>query len=720
MTDNVTPGLFWRIGRWCARRRWFVVAAWVIILAAVTLGSSSLNGAFNQAFTLPNSAAQNGADLLTAHTAHTPGTASNTATGKIVLHSASSIALQTEKATIERSIGDVVKLSKVKAVSDPFQMVSPNGKVAIATVTFDSNVLTLTSADATAITSALGPVTAGGVSVDYGGDLGAAADASSLGASSELVGITIALIILLLAFGSVLATLLPVISAVVGIFAGLGVLGIFSAFIEFPSESPTLALMMGLGVGIDYALFLSTRFRQLILNGEDATTAVADTVATSGRSVVIAASTVVISLVGLHVAGVAYVGQLGTAAGITVAVAALAAITLVPALLAVAGTRIDRLKVRKQPIAEPIGDSAGWRRYANLVGRHPVRFLVAGLVLLSVLAVPLFSIQIGNPGIRGLPTNSTERRASDAIDAGFGPGYQAQLVVVVKAPRNQSNAQLATVATDLRASLTTTHGVASVTPFQPSADKRILVGNVTPITDVYSQGTRSLITSLDDRTLPALLAGRGYTGYVTGSAATQIALQDAVSTSLPIIILTVAAAAVLLVLITFRSPLLAMKAGLTNLLSIGASYGVLVAVFQWGWGSSLFGVPQPIPIVSFVPMLMFAIIFGLSMDYEVFLLARIREAWTAGENNNESVTRGLSVTARIITCAAVIMACVFFAFLLQPSVTIKMLALGLGVSVIIDVTIVRLIVVPAAMFLFGKGNWWIPRWLDRVLPHLEP
>jgi RND superfamily putative drug exporter len=292
--------------------------------------------------------------------------------------------------------------------------------------------------------------------------------------------------------------------------------------------------------------------------------------------------------------------------------------------------------------------------------------------------------------------------------------------VVVKVPANQADAQIRATAASLQQAVTTTSGVASSSGFVPTPDKALLVAKVTPTTSITDTRTPALIDRLQNTVLPGQLSGHGYAGYVTGHAASQLALQAAVQSSLPVIILTVVGAAMLLILVTFRSPVLALKAGVINLLSIGASYGVLVAVFQWGWGSSLLGVPQPVPIVAYVPMLMFAIIFGLSMDYEVFLLARIKESWQGGATNKDSVTHGLSVTARIITSAAVIMACVFFSFLILPSITIKMLALGLGVSVIVDVTVVRLVIVPSAMFLFGRANWWTPPWLDRLLPHLEP
>ncbi|MCU1557722.1 MAG: putative integral rane export protein, partial [Microbacteriaceae bacterium] len=384
--EDGSRGLFWKLGKWCADHRWYIVVAWALILVGVTFGSSSLNGAFNQTFALPGTSAQIGADLVKAHTDQPAALNGGAASGKVVFHRSSGT-LQSNKTTIDASVAEIAGLPTVKSITDPFHAMSPDGQVAVASVTYNDDIFNLNTADVAAIDSAVEPVTAAGVAVDYAGDLGQVADLRAAGASSisELIGIGIALLILLLAFGSVIATITPVISAVVGIFAGLGVLGILSAFVQFPSESPTLALMMGLGVGIDYALFLSTRFRQLVIDGEEPKVAVARTVASSGRSVIIAAVTVVISLVGLYAAGVGFVGQLGVSAGITVVVAALAAITLVPALLAIAGRRIDVLKVRKQPIAEPVDDAAGWHKYATRLAKHPVLYLSAGLAVLVIL-----------------------------------------------------------------------------------------------------------------------------------------------------------------------------------------------------------------------------------------------------------------------------------------------------------------------------------------------
>ncbi|RFA11775.1 hypothetical protein B7R22_17865 [Subtercola boreus] len=711
--------LFARLGEWCARFGWIVVTAWIIVLVGTTLASSALGGSFNAQFSLPNSPAQIGADLLATHTSS--GSSApvnpNAPSGEIVFH-VSNGSLTDSTAAIESSITALRSTATVASVSDPLSVVSPDGRVAVATITYDTSVTALDQSTATSTDQAMTGARSSGVAVDYGGDLATAAQPST-NSTAELIGIGVAVLILLFAFGSVLATLVPVLSAVIGVFAGVATLGIFSAWYQFPNEGPTIALMMGLGIGIDYALFLTTRFRQLILDGLDPREAVGRTVASSGRAIVIAATTVVISLAGLYASGIFYIGQLGISASITVTVAALAAITLVPAMLGIAGKRIDKLKVRRTPIAEPSGESSGWNRYARAIGRHPVVYLTSALLLLLVLAVPTLSLQIGSPGVRALPVTSTERVASETIDRGFGAGYQSPLTVVVNAA-GQTDAQLSQTATTLQSALSGTAGVASVTAFAPTPDKALLVGKIIPSTGATDSATSTLITTLNQAVLPTALAGSGAIGYVTGSAASNLALQSAVGASLPIVLLVVVAAAILLILLTFRSPVLALKAGLINLLSIAASYGILVAVFQWGWGSSLLGIPQGIPIVSFVPMLMFAIIFGLSMDYEVFLLSRIRESWLKTGLNSVSIAHGLTVTGRIITCAAVIMACVFFSFVIMPSATIKMLGLGLGISVLIDATIVRLVIVPTAMQLFGKANWWTPKWLDKFLPHLEP
>ena len=426
-------------------------------------------------------------------------------------------------------------------------------------------------------------------------------------------------------------------------------------------------------------------------------------------------------MLGLYASGIGFLGALGVAAAIGVAAGALGALTLVPALLGLAGRRIDRLRVRR-PAAEASAGHAGWARYAAAVGARPWRFLLAGVLLLGVLAIPLLSLQLGHVDAGADPASYSDKQAYDAISSGFGPGANGPFTDRHPAwPRGQPRAGPAA-------------GGPGCAPAWPRPRTWLRSARSRPArtgpswSPRWCPASRPQAQATDDaaaarcaaRTLPDALAGTGARGYVTGLTAAQLDFRNQVGGQLPVVIGVVIAAAFLLLLATFRSPLLALKAAAANLLSIGASYGVLVAVFQWGWGSPALGVSEKIPIESYVPMMMFAIVFGLSMDYEVFLLSRVREAWTATLDNHASVASGLAATARVITCAALIMASVFLSFLLSTNVVVKMLALGLGVSVLIDATVIRLVVVPATMFLLGRYNWWIPRWLDRALPHLEP
>ena len=379
--------------------------------------------------------------------------------------------------------------------------------------------------------------------------------------------------------------------------------------------------------------------------------------------------------------------------------------------------RIDRWTVRK-PVAEAGSEADGWHRYARTIARRPWLFLTSSVVVLGVLAIPLFSITLGHIDDGADPTSFTDKRAYDLIAQGFGTGANGPFTIVVNT--NGATASPATIAKDVNTALSKEKGVAKAGALKATSDGALLVGTVIPSTSPQAQATDALFRRLKDTTLPEALAGTGATAYVTGNLATQIQFRDTLTSRLPIVIGVVVLLAFLLLMSTFRSVLIAVKAAVLNLLSIGAAYGVIVAVFQWGWGGSLFGVSEKVPIESYVPVLMFAIVFGLSMDYEVFLLSRIKEAWDATGDNTGSVADGLSRTARVITCAALIMASVFIAFTLSRAVVVKMLAVGLSASVLVDATIVRLILVPATMTLFGPANWWMPAWLDRILPRIDP
>ncbi|MDN3026171.1 MMPL family transporter [Streptomyces sp. S.PB5] len=711
-------GRLHRLGRWCARRAWWVLGTWLLVAVAAIGADRAWGGTFDDDFSLPGTSVQTGADLLDAHgSREVRGTAS-----QIVLHTDSGT-LDAHRDAVGDTVAHLRELPEVLSVADPLTTpgaVSADGATAIVTVRFTESPAKFEKSYLDAVDDAVRPLRTGHVQVEYGGPLGQLARPEAADRLSEGIGLVTAVVVLLVGFGSIAAAVLPLLTAVVALLTGISLLGLLAAAVSFGNAAPTLATMMGLGVGIDYTLFLVTRHRRLLRDigdGADPAEAAGRAVATSGRAVIVAAATVALALGGLYASGVGFIGSLGAAAGLTVVVAAVAALTLAPALLGIAGRRIDRWRVRT-PVDEPTGTADTWHRWAGTVGRRPWLFLAVGIVMLGVLSIPTASMRLGHIDHGADPTDYTDRRAYDLISDGFGPGTNGQFTVVADVGGQRNDIEELTAS--LHDALAATPGVAHASTPIATDDQALLVATVTPDTGPEEQATSDLLHRLEDDTLPDALAGTGAHGHVTGVTAAQLTFRDVVADRLPVIIAVVVAAAFLLLLTVFRSLLVALKAALLNLLSIGAAYGVVVAVFQWGWGGSLLGVDEPVPVESYVPMMMFAIVFGLSMDYEVFLLSRIRESWLHTKDNHLSVATGLAGTARVITCAALIMTSVFLAFLLSTNVVIKMLALGLGVSVVIDATVVRLVLVPATMYLLGRGNWWLPPWLDRLLPRLDP
>ncbi|MEU6474158.1 MMPL family transporter [Streptomyces massasporeus] len=721
-------GVLRRLGEWCARHFVIVIIAWLVALVALQVISREFGGEYSDNFSLPQAQAQKGLDVLKAHDPQAGGYSS-----QIVMHDDQQplTALSSQMST---TVADLEKLPHVLSAQNPLTAPStPSGqqnvgplsddkKTAYITVRFNVQPSTLGDDYLGGVDTAVQPLRSAGADVEYGGPLGELARPSADDRVSELIGFGVAVIVLLVGFGSVIAAVIPLLSALISVVGGLAILGLLAAAFTFATVSPTLATMIGLGVGIDYALFMLTRHRQNLIDGMDPVRAAGQAASTSGHAVLVSGCTVIIALAGLSASGVSFISLLGVAAAVTVVSAVVGALTLVPALLGFIGRHIDRFHVRT-PIAETeagAGDTpqGTWHRYAQRVERRPLSFLSAGVAVVVVLAIPLFSIQLGHIGDGADPTSFTDRRAFDLMSDAFGPGSNGPLTVVID-QTNVPQSQRSDLASKAQQSIDKVQGAAVVTPLTPTQDGDLLIGTVYSTVSPQNAKTTDLTNRLVDDTLPDVVQGTDAKGYVTGTTATQVDFRDIVASQLPVIIAVVVGLAFLIILAVFRGLLVAVKAAVLNVLSIAASYGVVVAVFQWGWGGPALGVHGKVPIESYVPMMMFAIVFGLSMDYEIFLLSRVHEAWVRTGDAKGSVAHALEITARVITCAALIMVSVFAAFLLSDNIVVKMLGLGLAVSVLIDATVVRLLMVPAVMTLLGRHAWWMPRWLDRVVPHID-
>ncbi|MEU9127913.1 MMPL family transporter [Kitasatospora sp. NPDC048540] len=724
-----SPGVLWRLGAWCARHWVIVILVWLVALGGLQAVNRLWGGDYSDDFALPGSQSSKGQAVLQDNDPNIGGYSS-----PVVMNDTQGLGAFTGQ--IGQTVTALQQLPHVTSVQSPLGVpslptgpLSANGQTGYITVRFDSNPSTFEDAYLDGVDAAVAPLRTAGVDVEYGGALGELARPAADDRTSEAIGFGVAILVLLIGFGSVIAAGLPLLTALIGAIVGLACLGLVARLSTFATVSPTLATMIGIGVGIDYALFLITRHRQDLMDGMDPVSSAGRAVSTSGRAVLVSGCTVIVALAGLSASGVSFITKLGVAAGITVISAVLGALTLLPALLGLIGPRIDRFRVRT-PVAEaapapegtdPAADQAHgfWHRYARRVEYRPWHFLVGGLVVIGILAIPLFSIQLGHIDDGADPTTFTDRRAFDLMSDAFGPGSNGPLTVVIDqsaVPSADRSAQSATV----QQALTGLPGTSSVTQLQPTSNGQVLFGTVYSSTRPQAENTTDVVNQLKRHVLPQALTGTPASGYVTGSTAGQVDFLDIVSSRLPVIIAVVVGLAFLIIVLVFRGPLVALKAAVLNLLSISASYGVVVAVFQWGWGGPELGVNGKVPIESYVPMMMFAIVFGLSMDYEIFLLSRVHEAWKRTQDSKESVAHALEITARVISCAALIMFSVFVAFVVSDNIVVKMLGLGLAVSVLVDATVVRLLLVPAVMTLLGRWAWWTPRWLDRILPHLDP
>jgi len=714
--------LLLRLGEWSANRRRLVLGVWVVAVVAILVASGASGNKLNDEFRVPGAESQEALDILEAEFPAAAGADINVVIAAPV----------GEKVTDERfadgiqdATSSFVALPSAVAVASPLDetgvgQLSADQTIAYFRIEYEQIATDLGIEGVELVEAAAEPMVAAGLQVEFNGPL-IEQNEQPEGKLAEAIGILAAVIILLISFGSLVAMGFPILLAIVSVSTTVALCTLAAGVVDVPTVTPFLATMIGLAVGIDYALFVLTRHRQHLAHGMDVVTSIGRANATAGQAVVFAGGTVIIAISGLWLSGIPAVGLMGTGAAIAVVIGVLGAITLLPALLGFAGKNIDRLKVPGLKVRAELGvdevELAGrWDRWAAHLGRRPWPWLLGALALLFTLAVPMFSIELGQPDAGSSPTSTTQRRAYDLLAEGFGPGFNGPLLIVYDM---RDGAVDAAVLDGITAQIAADSGVAAATPVFVSPTETAARVIVFPTTAPQDHATNELVARLRNDVLPTATSGTSVNALVTGQTAFFIDLSQQVQDRLPLFISAIIGVSFILLMMVFRSILVPLKAAVMNLLSIGAAYGVVVAVFQWGWGLSLIGLDEPVPIISFLPMFMFAILFGLSMDYEVFLLSRIREEWLKTGDNHKSVARGLAATARVITSAALIMIAVFLGFVFSDDPILKMFGLGLATAVLVDATVVRMVLVPATMNLLGRANWWLPPWLDRVLPTLD-
>ncbi|MER7623581.1 MMPL family transporter [Streptomyces sp. NPDC126503] len=706
----------YKLGRSAFRRRRLVALLWVALLAIAGVGAATAPAATSSSFSIPGTEAQRAFDLLEERF---PGAGADGATARVVFKAPGGGRMTdaAHKAVVQETVAALKSGSdQIVAVSDPYttQAVSRDGSTAYVSVTYKVNAMELTDATRDALKETGHNAQGKGLTVEIGGD---ALQTMPEQGASEAVGVVIAGIVLVLTFGSLVAAGLPLLTAIIGVGIGVSAITALANVLDLGSTTSTLATMIGLAVGIDYALFIVSRYRAELAEGRDKEEAVGRAVGTAGSAVVFAGLTVVIALVGLAVVNIPMLTKMGFAAAGTVVIAVLIALTLIPALLGFAGDKIVSRKERKAARAAerteagkqgagtagaPAKPNAG-TRWAGFVVRRPLMVLLVGVLGLGAIAVPAASLEMGLPDDGVKPVSATERRAYDLLSDGFGPGFNGPLLVVVDGDRATADRTVSTIKG--------LDGWAAVTPATPNKAGDAAMITVVPKDRPSSAATETLVHDIRDATGDEVL--------VTGATAMNIDFSQKMNDALvPYLALVVGLAFVLLTLV-FRSVLVPLKAALGFLLSVVAALGAVVAVFQWGWLGSLFGVEQTGPIMSMMPIFMVGVVFGLAMDYEVFLVTRMREAYVHGERPAQAVVTGFRHSARVVTAAAVIMIAVFAGFIGMSDQMVKMIGFGLAVAVLFDAFVVRMAIVPAVLALLGAKAWWLPKWLDRALPNVD-
>ncbi len=691
---------------------------WVAVLAGLGITTAAVGSAYSNSFSLPGTESTKALDLLTASS---PAAAGDSDT--IVVHTPTgSVTDPAVRAKVAAMLAAVAKLPEVAAVASPYgprgaAQVSRDGRTAFAGVTFTLEAQELATADVQRVIDTGSAIRGPDLQVAFGGN----AIESLSGAptsNSEGIGLVAAAVILLIAFGSLLSMVIPLIAAVFAVGGATLAIGLLSHVLSISMIAPTIGALVGLGVGIDYALFIVTRHRNGLKAGLTPEESAVTALDTSGRAVVFAGGTVVIAMLGLLLLGLRFFDGVGIAAAIVVVFAVVVAVTLLPAIFGIFGLRVlSRRERRRLAETGPVDVDAGsaFARWAARVQRRPAVFAVAATLVMAVLVVPFFSLRLGSSDAGNDPASSTTRQAYDLLADGFGPGSNGPLLLVAEAPTAADQAALTRLVTTLGAEA----GVASVAaaPAVPGVALRTVV--VTPTTSPQSVQTDDLINRLRGRVIPAAEQGTTLQVYVGGQTAIFKDFAGVISGKLPFFIAVIVVLGCLLLMLAFRSVVIPLTAAVMNLLSAGAAFGIVISIFQWGWGSDALGLGKAGPVEAFLPVLMLAILFGLSMDYQVFLVSRMHEEWTRTGDNHRAVNIGQAATGRVITAAATIMVCVFLAFVFGGQRVIAEFGLGLASAILLDALVLRTVLVPAVMHLFGRANWWLPGWLDRVLPHVS-
>jgi RND superfamily putative drug exporter len=709
-----------RFATWTTGHRKTVIIGWIVALIGFAMLAGSVGSDFSEEFKLPSSDSQEAFDLLEHKFPQQSGV-----TAEIVYKAPAGADSAAVKKKMEGVFSEAEELPHVSEVASPYESggaaaISKDGEIAYATVQYDTTTDKLEKDDIKKLVAMGRAADGDGLQVAVGGaPIEEVRSEEEGGDSSFAIGLLAAVIILLLTFGSVVARGQPLLTARFALGVGLSLVTLGTHVFDTAEFAPQLAAMIGLGVGIDYALFILTRFRNGLDEGMESRDAAIAAVDTAGRAVLFAGVTVIISLMGMLLLGISFLYGVAMSAALAVLFTMIAALTLLPALLTIAGRRVDRLRIPGLGKREPsTAEDTRWFRWSREIQRRPVLSALLSGGLLIALCIPTLSLRLGSNDAGTDPAGSSTREAYDLLAEGFGPGFNGPFQMVAALPGKGEDQALVT----LRKTLKNEEGVAKVTSITLNPAENTGVFQLYPTTSPQSADTTALLDHIRNDVLPPIEQKTGAQLHVGGITAIFEDFGDAISEKLPLFIGVVVLLSALLLMIVFRSVLVPLKAMVMNLLSIGAAFGLIVAVFQWGWGASIIGVDGTGPIISFFPVFLFAIVFGLSMDYEVFLMSRIHEEWEHSHDATASVTRGLALTGRVITAAAAIMVTVFASFMIGEDRIIKLFGLGLASAVFIDAVIIRSVLVPAVMQLFGKSAWWLPDWLDRILPrlHVEP